>query len=132
MSLPERRNRSIEADKFLIDLYAAIGKPNGIALVAVGGYGRGELSPGSDLDLLILHDNSLENLLEVSNSFLYPIWDKQGPDSLPREVDYSVRTIKETKEALADLKVVLGLLDARFLCGNEDLFQSLLDRKSVV
>ena len=127
MSLPERRNRSSEADKFLIDLYAAIGKPNGIALVAVGGYGRGELSPGSDLDLLILHDNSLENLLEVSNSFLYPIWDKQGPDSLPREVDYSVRTIKETKEALADLKVVLGLLDARFLCGNEELFQSLLE-----
>lgn len=127
MSLPERRNRSSEADKFLIDLYAAIGKPNGIALVAVGGYGRGELSPGSDLDLLILHDNTLENLLEVSNSFLYPIWDKQGPDSLPREVDYSVRTIKETKEALADLKVVLGLLDARFLCGNEELFQSLLD-----
>lgn len=125
MSLSERRERSTEADSFLIELFAATGKPLGVTLAAVGGYGRGELSPGSDLDLLILHDNSLENLSEIVNSFLYPIWDKQGPAALPRQVDYSVRTIRETKEALTDIKVMLGLLDARFICGNEEIFQDL-------
>ena len=123
MGLPERKARSNESDAYLSHLYLEAGKPNGITLVAVGGYGRGELSPGSDLDLLILHDGSLGNLSEFVNSMLYPIWDKQGPSSLPKSIDYSVRTIKETKEAWQDLKVALGLLDARFICGEISQFE---------
>jgi [protein-PII] uridylyltransferase len=114
MGLTERKERSRLSDQFLTQLYVSSGSPNGVALVAVGGFGRGELSPGSDLDLLILHDGSLENLSEFVNSLLYPIWDKQGPANLPKSVDHSVRTIKETKEALEDIRVVLGLLDARY------------------
>ncbi|MEY2951717.1 MAG: hypothetical protein RL622_794, partial [Actinomycetota bacterium] len=48
MGLPERKARSNESDSYLSHLYLEAGKPNGITLVAVGGYGRGELSPGSD------------------------------------------------------------------------------------
>ncbi|MFM8621293.1 MAG: [protein-PII] uridylyltransferase [Candidatus Nanopelagicaceae bacterium] len=126
MGLTERKERSLISDHFLTQLYESSGRPNGVALVAVGGFGRGELSPGSDLDLLILHDGSLSNLSEFVNSLLYPIWDRQGPKTLPKHVDHSVRTIKETKEALTDIRVVLGLLDARIICGNSEIFKNLI------
>ncbi len=121
MGLSERKLRSSESDAYLTQLYERAGKPEGIALVAVGGYGRGELSPGSDLDLLILHDNSLSNLNDFVNSLLYPIWDKQGPESVPRKIDHAVRTRSETREAAKDIKVILGLLDARIICGAANL-----------
>lgn len=127
MGLAERKERSLLSDQFLTQLYESSGSPNGVALVAVGGFGRGELSPGSDLDLLILHDGSLNNLSEFVNSLLYPIWDKQGPNNLPKSVDHSVRTIKETREALEDIRVILGLLDARLICGNSELFNNLVN-----
>ena len=126
MSLSERRSRSSESDLFLTTLYESAGKPDGVALVAVGGFGRGELSPGSDLDLLILHDGSLANLADFVNSLLYPIWDREGPATLPKSVDHSVRTIKDTKDALEDIRVILGLLDARLICGNTELFRNLV------
>ena len=78
MGSVERRKRSSESDLFLRSLYKELGEPGGLALVAVGGYGRGELSPGSDLDLLILHNGKVPELSNLVNSFLYPIWDKQG------------------------------------------------------
>ena len=125
MGFLERKERARVSDQFLTQLYENAGSPNGVALVAVGGFGRGELSPGSDLDLLILHDGSVNNLSEFVNSLLYPIWDKQGPANLPKSIDHSVRTIKETKEALEDIRVMLGLIDARLICGNSELFQNL-------
>lgn len=127
MGISERKKRSQESDLFLTNLYQSAGSPDGVALVAVGGFGRGELSPGSDLDLLILHNGSLNNLADFVNSLLYPIWDKQGPVNLPKSIDHSVRTVKETKEALEDIRVVLGLLDARLICGNEELFKLLIN-----
>ena len=125
MSSTARNDRSAASDRFFKDLYIEAGEPIGVALVAVGGYGRGELSPGSDLDLLVLHDGSLEKLSEFVNTLLYPIWDKTSPDLVPNKIDHSVRTIKETKDALDDLRVVLGLLDARLICGNNELFNAL-------
>lgn len=91
--------------------------PSQLALAAVGGYGRGELSPGSDLDLLILHTGvKEEKLKEFVNVFLYPLW------SGSRKIDYSLRTKSETLSAAHnDIKVALGLLDLRPLAGNEDL-----------
>jgi len=88
-----------------------------IALAAVGGYGRGELSPGSDLDILILHNGrvSPEVLKAVVNEVLYPLWDKTS-------VDHSVRTRSETRDsASSDLRVATGLLDIRLIAGNADL-----------
>jgi [protein-PII] uridylyltransferase len=86
-----------------------------VAIAAVGGFGRGELSPGSDLDILILHRGTLseEELSSFVNKILYPLWDKKI------KVDHSVRTRSEVREvAESDLKVILGLLDIRLVCGS--------------
>jgi [protein-PII] uridylyltransferase len=88
-----------------------------ISLAAVGGYGRGELSPGSDLDIVFLHSGKVspENLKAFVNEVLYPLWDTKS-------VDHSVRTRSETREAAsADLRVATGLLDIRYIAGNPDL-----------
>ncbi|TVZ85885.1 [protein-PII] uridylyltransferase [Streptomyces sp. BK340] len=86
----------------------------GISLVAVGGYGRGELSPRSDLDLLLLHDGSDPGAVAaLADRLWYPVWD------LGLALDHSVRTPAEArKTAGEDLKVQLGLLDARHLAGD--------------
>ncbi|GES32002.1 bifunctional uridylyltransferase/uridylyl-removing enzyme [Streptomyces angustmyceticus] len=95
---------------------------SGTALVAVGGYGRGELSPRSDLDLLLLHDGRADAgaLAALADHLWYPVWD------LGLALDHSVRTPAEArKTARDDLKVQLGLLDARHLAGDADLTAAL-------
>jgi len=90
----------------------------GVALVAVGGYGRGELSPRSDLDLLLLHDGrtSKSAIAQIADRVWYPVWD------LGIALDHSVRTPSEARAtAEEDLKVQLGLLDARHVAGDETL-----------
>jgi len=119
MGTRERRARSNEGDLLLSSLFTESGaKAHEVAIAAVGGFGRGELSPGSDLDIVILHSGSLpENeLSDLVNKILYPLWDKNI------KIDHSVRTRSEVREAAEiDLKVVLGLLDIRLVCGNPDL-----------
>jgi [protein-PII] uridylyltransferase len=127
MSTRERRDRSNESDRFLSQLFqdainahcdSDAGKE--LALAAVGGYGRGELSPGSDLDILIVHNGKIseEKLKAVVNDLLYPLWDKTS-------VDHSVRTRSETREAAAtDLRVATGLLDIRLIAGNAELISA--------
>jgi [protein-PII] uridylyltransferase len=119
MATRERRERSNESDRFLRLLFTeAASDLSGIALAAVGGYGRGELSPGSDLDILFLHNGKIDEkvLAELVNKVLYPLWDKSF------KVDHSVRARAETREsARSDLKVALGLLDIRLICGDADL-----------
>ena len=116
MATRERRERSNESDRFLRSLFmSAANEISGVALAAVGGYGRGELSPGSDLDILFLHNGKVDEkvLGELVNKVLYPLWDKSF------KVDHSVRTRTETREsARSDLKVALGLLDIRLICGD--------------
>jgi [protein-PII] uridylyltransferase len=91
---------------------------SGAALVAVGGYGRGELSPRSDLDLLLLHDGTAAPgaIASLADKVWYPVWD------LGLALDHSVRTAGEArKTAGEDLKVQLGLLDARHIAGDAAL-----------
>lgn len=124
MSTRERRERSNESDRYLSQLFDSAAKAVGlmnsgreIALAAVGGYGRGELSPGSDLDIVFLHTGKLpsETLKAFVNEVLYPLWDA-------KRVDHSVRTKSETRDALAkDLRVATGLLDIRPIAGNTEL-----------
>ncbi|WP_406142348.1 [protein-PII] uridylyltransferase [Streptomyces sp. NBC_01089] len=88
---------------------------HGAALVAVGGYGRGELSPRSDLDLLLLHDGKADQaaIASLADRVWYPVWD------LGLDLDHSVRTSGEARRAAGDdLKVQLGLLDARHVAGD--------------
>ncbi|MFK4147492.1 [protein-PII] uridylyltransferase [Streptomyces sp. NPDC004065] len=95
--------------------------PKGVSLVAVGGYGRGELSPRSDLDLLLLHDGGdPDTVAALADRLWYPVWD------LGLALDHSVRTPAQARKTAAeDLKAQLGLLDARHLAGDRGLTAAL-------
>ncbi|MFF8774694.1 [protein-PII] uridylyltransferase [Kitasatospora sp. NPDC015120] len=115
----ERRTAlSALTDDWLAGLFAAAGAPAGAAVVAVGGYGRGELSPRSDLDVLLLHEGRLDPALP--ERLWYPVWDSGVP------LDHAVRTPAEARSvAAADLKAQLGLLDARHVAGDPALTAAL-------
>jgi [protein-PII] uridylyltransferase len=122
MGTRERRARSNEGDLLLSSLFEECSaNPHELAIAAVGGFGRGELSPGSDLDIAIIHTGSLpdKDLSELVNKILYPLWNKNV------KIDHSVRTRSEMRSAAEDdLKVAMGLLDIRLICGNADLVDS--------
>jgi [protein-PII] uridylyltransferase len=95
----------------------------GVALIAVGGLGRGEPAPYSDLDLVLLHDGKVNGLTALADSIWYPIWD--GGIGL----DHSVRTADEALSvAKDDLKAMLGLLDVRYVAGDPSLWGPLRAR----
>jgi [protein-PII] uridylyltransferase len=112
------------ADAWLREVFAEAtrGDMKGVALLAVGGYGRGEIAPGSDLDLLLVYDRR-GRISAVADAIWYPIWDTG------LHLDHSVRTRKEVRTAMdADIKVALGLLDGRYVAGDPDLAASVLTR----
>lgn len=115
---PRRAALADLTDEWLTGLFTAAEVPRGVSLVAVGGYGRGELSPRSDLDLLLLHDGSADGALiaALADRLWYPVWD------LGLALDHSVRTPGEARRTAGDdLKVHLGLLDARHVAGDQGL-----------
>ncbi|MFG3403861.1 [protein-PII] uridylyltransferase [Streptomyces sp. NPDC048142] len=122
---PRRAALAHLTDDWLTGLFTAAAAHAGVrgaALVAVGGYGRGELSPRSDLDLLLLHDGSADAaaLAALADGIWYPVWD------LGLALDHSVRTPGEARRTAGeDLKVQLGLLDARPVAGDVGLVASL-------
>ncbi|MGW7099151.1 [protein-PII] uridylyltransferase [Streptomyces sp. NPDC054883] len=123
---PSRRSAlSAVTDDWLNALFARAVRETGVrgaALVAVGGYGRAELSPRSDLDLLLLHDGKADTkaLSALADRLWYPVWD------LGVALDHSVRTPGEARKTAAeDLKVQLGLLDARPVAGDAGLLAGL-------
>ncbi|WP_244546441.1 [protein-PII] uridylyltransferase [Bosea sp. OK403] len=95
-----------------------------IAVVAVGGYGRGTLAPGSDVDLLFLFPHKQTAWGEsVVEAMLYPLWD------LKLKVGHSVRSIDDCmREARADMTIRTALLEARFLIGDRSLFDEMVRR----
>ena len=92
-----------------------------VCLIAVGGYGRAELAPYSDVDLLLLYSSSKkENLPPLVEKILYPLWD------LGLEVSCSSRSINEClKMAQSDLPIKTGLIDGRYLDGEYEFFRKL-------
>ncbi|MFJ1617174.1 MULTISPECIES: [protein-PII] uridylyltransferase [unclassified Streptomyces] len=122
---PRRAALAALTDDWLTALFTTATEQTGVrgaALVAVGGYGRGELSPRSDLDLLLLHDGSIDAgaVASLADRIWYPVWD------LGLALDHSVRTAAEARRtAVEDLKVHLGLLDARPVAGDLGLVAAL-------
>ncbi|MGW1096033.1 [protein-PII] uridylyltransferase [Streptomyces sp. NPDC002455] len=122
---PRRAALARLTDDWLTGLFTAAAEQAGVrgaALVAVGGYGRGELSPRSDLDLLLLHDGSADAgaVATLADRIWYPVWD------LGLALDHSVRTPGEARRTAGeDLKVQLGLLDARPVAGDLGLVAGL-------
>ncbi len=95
-----------------------------IAVVAVGGYGRGTLAPGSDVDLLFLFPHKQTAWGEsVVEAMLYPLWD------LKLKVGHSVRSLDDcVREARADMTIRTAMLEARFVAGDVMLFHDLVRR----
>ncbi len=105
-------------DRWLTELLPEGG---GLAVVAVGGYGREELAPSSDLDVVLVHDKGIE-VDAVADQLWYPIWDAGF------RLDHSTRTVREALSlADKDLKVGLGLLDARWVAGEPRLSDALAE-----
>ncbi|HVX21591.1 MAG TPA: [protein-PII] uridylyltransferase [Acidimicrobiales bacterium] len=99
---------------------ASPGGSNRLALVAVGGYGRGELCPFSDLDVVLVHEGR-GDVKQVADAIWYPVWDEGV------HLDHSVRRPAEVLEAAAgDLRVALGLLDGRRVWGEPKVAEPLL------
>ena len=93
-----------------------------MALVAIGGYGRGELNPYSDIDIMFLHDGSMPSsaIEDIAQKLLYFLWDMR------LDVGYSVRVIADCVEmAAADGTVKTALMDARYLSGSRPLYSAL-------
>lgn len=110
-------------DAWLSDVFESLPARNGMALVAVGGLGRREPAPYSDLDLLLLHDGRTGDVAAVADGIWYPIWDsKLGLDHAVRTPDQAFAIAKD------DLKALLGLLDLRHIAGNAGVSGPLRER----
>ena len=113
---------SAATDQWLRELFEAeVPVTAGVALVAVGGYGRAELCPGSDLDLLLLHAER-EDASEIAERIWYPIWDEG------QKLGHAVRTIEECLLlGRSDLESATGFLSIRHVAGDRQLTEQLME-----
>lgn len=104
------------------DISGGVSMLDHVALVAVGGYGRGELNPFSDIDIMFLHDGTLPTAIveDIAQKLLYFLWDMR------LDVGYSVRMVQDCVEmAAVDATVKTALMDARYLSGCRPMFVNL-------
>ena len=118
------RQLSELTDAWLVELFDAAVRPAipaVLALVAVGGYGRGELAPASDLDVVLLYEGR-QAPAEVSERLWYPVWDAK------LKLGHAVRTVKEAlRLATDDLETATSLLTVRHLAGEPELTAALAE-----
>jgi [protein-PII] uridylyltransferase len=113
-----RLDRAAAIDSWLTEIFPS--HLPGVSLVAVGGLGRRDCAPYSDLDLVLLH-NGTAGIDRIASALWYPIWDAR------LGLDHSVRTLPEALSvAHDDVKVALGLLDARHVAGDAALSAELV------
>ncbi len=114
-------------DEFIVQCFQdtkVAGAAESVALVALGGYGRQELFPFSDIDLMILYRSDIKKEVgKITDSILYPLWDT-GLD-----VGHGVRTVEESlQQAGEDFFFRVAMLDARLIGGSQLLFFELLSK----
>ncbi len=110
-----------QADQAMRDLVASFPLPGGSSLCAIGGYGRGELYPYSDIDLLILLAHPpQEDEKPMLERFVSALWD------LGLDIGHSVRTIDDClSESAGDITIETALLELRYILGNRKLVNTL-------
>ena len=113
-------------DKALAELWQALALPANTSLIAVGGYGRGELFPYSDVDVLVLLSEPPDAALRLQlEQLVQHFWD------MGLEIGHSIRTVDECmQESAADITVQTSLLEARLICGSRKLFRALREQYS--
>ena len=115
--------RSYLVDLILVSLFEHLFRDvkQAVSLIAVGGYGRGELHPASDVDLmLLLGEQENETTKEALERFLTLLWDSR------LEIGHSVRTLDECiEEARKDITVATNIMEARLLIGDSKLFEQM-------
>ena len=113
--------RADRVDEYLTALHAAADAPAGTALVALGGYGRRELCPGSDLDVVLVHAPGVE-IGAVADRLWYPVWDAG------LKLGHQVGTVDQILEvARESLDTATSLLSARLVAGDDFLAGALAD-----
>lgn len=114
------RTRAWIVEQFVLHFWREqCGEQKHMALVAVGGYGRGDLQPHSDVDLLILYQGELAQT--PLSQFIQNLWD------LGLDVGHAVRTVEESVAlAESDVTVATNLMEARFMTGCESLFDDMM------
>jgi [protein-PII] uridylyltransferase len=119
------RRRAAALDHVLAELVDTVPLPrSSVAVVAVGGYGRGDVSPHSDVDLLVLVDDKRRPSPEDLRGLLYPLWDAGF------QVGHAVCSPKEAIErARGDLEAATSLLEARLVAGPVGLMDELTGRR---
>jgi [protein-PII] uridylyltransferase len=119
-------------DACVVELYEGTDPPARTALVALGGYGRGELVPHSDIDLLLLHGSSgwasawgasrADAVKDVAERLFYPLWDSGFA------VGHAVRGVRECQRLASQrLDAETAMVDARLLAGDTSLFRAMQD-----
>ena len=126
------RNRSKGIDNLISSIWVAstLSEKENICLFAVGGYGRQELHPYSDIDLLILYKGKLNKNIRTSiESFISQLWD------LELDIGHSVRSgYEEEKIVTSNLEAFTNLLESRFLLGDprlESVTKEIIEKKSI-
>ncbi|MFK7860187.1 MAG: [protein-PII] uridylyltransferase [Granulosicoccus sp.] len=98
---------------------------NGLSLLAVGGYGRSELHPYSDIDIAILLPDDHDDIVDAQRNDMLSQWITALWD-LKLDIGHSVRTVSDCeREAGSDITVITNLMEARLICGDETLFQQM-------
>ncbi len=113
-------------DDWIVALHEAArestSRPPRIALVAVGGYGRGELAPFSDIDLLLVHTTRPERVEDFASAIWYPIWDAGC------KLGHAVRTVEEQAALIrGDLDSATAMLTARHVAGDRSLSRAVIE-----
>ncbi len=111
-------------DRLIVNLFRQGRPPKGVAIIALGGYGRRELCPGSDIDLLFLYGEKVpeKRARRLIEKIVYPLWDKG------LEASHTVRSIAETiEDAREDFFLKTALLEARLLAGEKAIFEEFKD-----
>jgi [protein-PII] uridylyltransferase len=119
------QERTAVVDEFIKRALSRYGYPEleGVSIVALGGYGREDLSPYSDIDLLFLHKKGSKDLAEeIVERLLYLLWDTK------MDVGNCTRSLEECRELSMDkndVTILSSLLDSRFICGDRALYDEL-------
>jgi [protein-PII] uridylyltransferase len=109
-------------ENLLSDATSRVSRPPKVALLAVGGYGRGELAPFSDIDVLLVHESTPARVEELASAIWYPLW------NAGLKVGHAVRTLDEQNNlSRNDLDTATALLTARYVAGDKKLAAAVIE-----